>query len=243
MTLPVPGYIAAANVAEPAPRYEWDDWNLPQIFDGDDDGFKRRLERLSYRAILGFTIATGEWIVQRFARLSSDPVPELHLEAMWAGMIDSRYVRYWEPPDSQWLGPIRGALRLAIVFSLEAMVDLDACGEVALSGDRAARVALRVLPDPRPFESWRDRIVARLEQLYPHEKRDPVGDVVPREALDPAVDFRPEQAEALVRRYLAGLDPARNQFLATPEEMRVRRFRGTPYQFDVAEDRMLRNDF
>lgn len=243
MTLAIPSYISAAGIADASLYYKWDDWKLQEMFDGEDSAIRLRLGAVSYRAALAFTIATGEWIVHRYDRLSSDLEPSLHMEAMWAGVVDSRYVRYWEPRDEDWLGPIRGALRLAIVFTLEAMVDADQGGDVALSGDRAARIALRVLTDPSPFAIWRDQVVTRLEQLYPHKKRDPMGDVVPREALDPTVDFRPEATESLVKRYLRGLDPTRNRVLATPEFMQVREFPGTPYEFDIERDRINRNEF
>jgi hypothetical protein len=243
MTLPEPSYISAARIADPALRYEWDDWQLQAIFDTDDNSFRDRMGRVSYRAALAFTIATGEWIVRRYDTVSADAEPLLHMEAMWAGVVDSRYVKYWEPTDERWLGPIRGPLRLAIIFSLEAMVDADACGDVGLSADRALKVALRVLPESRSYLAWRDRIVPRLEKLYPFDPGDPMGDVVPREALDSDVDFRPEMTEELVNRYLRRVTPESNRFLASPAEMLERDFAGTPYRFDLVQDRIDRNEF
>jgi hypothetical protein len=243
MALPVPGYIRAARIADPVLRYEWDDWKLRKIFDRDDNSFHERMGRVSYRAALAFTIATGEWVVHRYDAISSDPEPLLHMEAMWAGVVDPRYVKYWEPSDEYWLGPIRGALRLAIIFSLEAMVDAEACGDVGLSSDRSSNVALRVLPDAGPYLAWRELVVQRLEQLYPFDSHDPMGDVVPREALDSEIDFRREMTEELVNRYLRSLTPEANRFLASPEEMVERDFSRTPYRFNLAEDRNDRNEF
>jgi hypothetical protein len=243
MTLSEPHYIRAARVADVAIRYEWDDWKLQAIFDNDQNDFRERMGRLSYRAALAFTIATGEWTVRRFDAVSVDPEPLLHLEAMWAGVVDSRYVRYWEPPDQYWLGPIRGPMRLAIIFTLEAMVDGDACGDVGLSADRAVNVALRVLPDQRPYLAWRERVVQRLERLYPFDPEDPMGDVVPREAMDPDAEFDVTMTEKLVNRYLRALNPGVNRFLASAEAMREREFPGTPYRFEMKQDRTDRNDF
>jgi hypothetical protein len=243
MVLAIPQYVAAAGIADPELRYEWDDWKIQEMFDTEDDSFRQKMSRVSYRAALAFTIAAGEWIVHRFDRLSTDAEPLLHMEAMWAGVVDSRYVTYWEPPDAQWLGPIRGPLRLAIVFTLEALVDADQCADVALNADRASIIAERVLSNPAPFRFWRERVVRRLEQLYSYDKGDPMGDVVPREALDPDLDFQPEMTEALIRGYLRGVNPALNRFLANPTKMRERGFPGTPYEFDIAQDRLVRNDF
>jgi hypothetical protein len=243
MALSEPRYIRAARVSEPALRYTWDDWQLQAIFDNTQNAFRERMGRVSYRAALAFTIATGEWIVHRFDAVSDDPEPLRHMEAMWAGVVDSRYVRYWEPPDEYWLGPIRGPLRLAIIFTLEAMVDGDACGDVGLSADRAVNVAVRVLPNADPYLAWRERVVERLERLYPFDPHDPMGDVVPREALDPDTEFDVALTNELVNHYLRGLSPSANDNLAPPEEMLEREFPGTPYRFDIQQDRIVRNAF
>jgi hypothetical protein len=70
-----------------------------------------------------------------------------------------------------------------------------------------------------------------------------MGDVVPREAMDPDFDFRPDLTEHLVQDFLRGLDPATNRLLRTPKEMLECGFKGVPYTFDMEEDRKNRNDW
>ncbi|HEY7209434.1 MAG TPA: hypothetical protein VH477_04110, partial [Bryobacteraceae bacterium] len=102
-----------------------------------------------------------------------------------------------------------------------------------------------VMPRPEPYERWTKRILARLEGLYPRDPRDQLGDVVPREALDPDVDFRVEDTERLINRFLAGLDYRSSPFLSSPGGMLEpddagESFNGTPYVFDMVADRQSR---
>ena len=93
-----------------------------------------------------------------------------------------------------------------------------------------------LLTDPGPYLRWRDRVLERLEVLYPLNPEDPRGAVVPREALDPDIDFHPEQIEDLINNFLKKLKPKTNPFLNPPQEMLEQGFDGTPYHFDAGED-------
>jgi hypothetical protein len=97
-----------------------------------------------------------------------------------------------------------------------------------------------VLSTPEPYLVWYDRVLNRLQTLYPRDPHEPLGEVVPREALDPAYDFRIEDTEALINQYLIGLDYTRNPFLNNPERMIEEGFPGTPYTFDIQTDRAMR---
>lgn len=243
MPLSTPRYIRDAEIRDVTLRYEWDDWKLEDIYESETDKFHERMSSISYRANIAFTIACGEWITYRYDVVSNDPVPHEHMEAAWAGLVDPWYAVWWEPPDEYWLGPIRGALSLAIIFTLEARADAYECLDVAESSDHASSVAEHVMTDPNPFRKWRERVVERLERLYPFDENDPMGDVVPKEALDPDFDFRPEMTEQLVQAYLSGLNSYANRFLRTPEEMLDCGFKGIPYRFDIEADSIARNDY
>jgi hypothetical protein len=199
------------------------------------------MSKVSYRAIMAFTNACAEWIVHRLILVSDDPEPCQHLEASWAGVIDPWYALYWEPPDEEWAGPIRGALQLAIIFTLEARMDAHACADPARSADYASNLAAHIQTNPQPFHEWREHAVMRLEHLYPFTEDDPMGDVVPREALDPDFDFQPDMTEKLIEVYLNGLNPASNRFLRAAQEMTKSGFKGVPYHFDLRADRAARN--
>jgi hypothetical protein len=243
MALPVPAYIRRANIQDVAVKYEWHDWHLQAMFDAPPDELRARLDALSLRANIAFANGVCEWIVYRFEGLSADPVPRDQIEAAWAGVVDSAYAVYWEPPTEDWTGPVRRPLFLAMVFMLEAKIDAYQYADPARSGHRATMIAERVLTDPEPFRDWREQALARLERFYPLDEDDALGDVIPRQALDPDFEFRPDMTEELIRLFLAGLDPGRNSRLLTPEEMLEAGFRGVPYRFDMEQDRIIRNDY
>ena len=102
-----------------------------------------------------------------------------------------------------------------------------------------------VMPDPEPHLSWQTWTLEKLSAEHPRTAEDRVGDVVPREALDPEADVSPEQVEELINAFLQGLDHARNPFLRSPETMlagddEFEAYNLVPYRFSVAEDRELR---
>jgi hypothetical protein len=56
------------------------------------------------------------------------------------------------------------------------------------------------------------------------------GALVPAEALDPDKAFDATHADALIDRFLRGLDPSANEFLATAADLVELDFKGTPYR-------------
>jgi hypothetical protein len=82
--------------------------------------------------------------------------------------------------------------------------------------------------------------MARLEFYYQRQTDETLGDVVPREALDPNFDFNPERTQFLIDRFLADLSRRTNPFLSSPEKMLEGGFVGTPYVFDMEADRQYR---
>lgn len=243
MTLRIPKYIQDAAIQDALIRYTWDDWNVQSIYKVENDEFHKRMLGLSHRANFAFAVACGEWSAHRFDLVSDDQTPHQQLEAFWAGIIDPGYVIWSEHPDEYWPGPIRGALQLAIIFTLEAMDAAFGYKDPAQSAANAWHLAKHIMTDDKPFMHWKEHVVDRLELLYPLDETDPLGDVVPREAMDPDFDFRPEMTEKLVQAYLDRLTPGLNPVLRTPEQMIESGFKGTPYVFNMEEDRIARNDY
>jgi hypothetical protein len=241
MALPLPRYIQAANVQNNLLRYTWDDWKLKEIYgDLSDEELYAELETLSYRASVALTIACAEWVIHRFDAVSNDPVPHEYIEAAWAATIDENYLSQWQPPDEDWMGPIRGPLSVALLIIREAIGTAVHEHEQAIPILYIGNLAEHVLTYPDPFLTWRAEVLKRLTLLYPLNPEETLGDVVPREALDPAFAFQPESTELLIRDFMARLDYQANPFLVTPEEMLELGFDGTPYRFDLTEDRRNR---
>ena len=251
MTLPVPGYLASAHVDDESVRYEWDDWRTLPAAETPDPELVKRLKGVSQRAVLAFLCGTAEWIYARLGRFCEDPAPGEYLEAAWAIIIDSRYVGYgtadwWQTYSaSEWLGPVKGPIHdaLAGVETAAQQLALERI-DPSFKAARLATLSAYIMPDPKPYIRWRDQIMDRFERVYPRRPEDPLGDVVPRQAIDPGFDFRAEDTEALINRFLTELDHDTNRFLSSPEGMLKGdvdgHFMGTPYRFDIEADRQAR---
>jgi hypothetical protein len=256
MTLPVAGYIQAANIQDESVRYEWDDWREIPDAQTVDEELLARLEGISERAVLAFMCATAEWIVYRFSRLLDNPAPFAYLEAAWAMTVDVHYGEAggaigWEKytyQSNEWVGPIKkpigdALLRLEIAIQLLAQDGTDPVDRAVL----LAALANHVMTDPAPYEQWCGQVLDRFESLYPLDSEDELGDVVPRQAANPAFDFHVENTEVLVNEFLSSLDYRSNMFLSSPEGMLESEytevlFEGTPYVFSMDEDRHARRE-
>jgi len=243
MTLALQTHTRSAQNQGPQIRYVWDDWNVEAIEQPFDRKLYRRLRRLAYRATTAFTIANAEWVVSRYVTMLDDVTPLDYLEAVWAQTIDPLYGQEWDPLDAGWNGPVMGPIRQALMWAGNAVENTD---EYVDSHDNAAAVvniARHVLVDATAYEAWADAVLRRLEALYPLNKDDKQGDVVPREVFDPRFNFDQEMTETLLNEYLAALDPGRNPLLRPAEEMLAEGFEGTPYVFSMADDRRKRDEW
>jgi hypothetical protein len=240
MTLPVQHYLQTSGIQDPVIRYKWDDWNVEEVDMPLEAALRKRLDRISQRAVTAFTIGTAEWIVHRFAIFSADQIPALRLEAAWAEVVDFLYSTNTDIRLEDWAGPIRGPIGIALRRVIFALQQASQDGDPAWRAGRAAKLAEHVISDPSPYLNWRERILERFEKSYPLDPDETLGEVVPREALDPDVEFDVSQTEIMINRFLNSLDYRSNPFLNAPEEMLKAGFKGTPYAFDIDEDRKAR---
>ena len=240
MTLPMPHYIRAADIQENTIKYRWDDWNEERVEGPIDGEMFTRLCEISQRANVALTIASGEWIIYRFGSLLDDPIPLQHIEAAWAQMIDYRYSFPWQFTKETWDGPIRGPVIRAMELVTEAINALEADDQPAFSSASICKLTEHVISKPMPYQTWRERVVQRLERLYPLDPEEKMGEVVPREALDPEFDFKPEDTKLLVNNFLSSLSHTDNILLHSPKEMLEAGFEGIPYLFNIEKDRKAR---
>jgi hypothetical protein len=243
VTTSAPGYIPLAEIQTKIIRYEWDDWNVEVAEEPIDEALLERLQKISQRASAAFAIASAEWIVFRFASLMEADEPFWYLETAWAQIIDARYGLEWDPLQSGWSGPVMGPIRQALMWAGDTIEQVEDDLDPAESAATIARLVEYVLPTIDAYRNWSDRVLARLETHFPFNEKDPKGDVVPREAMDPAFDFTLESIEHLVNAYLAKLDRDTNPFLNSPEGMIEQGFKGTPYVFNIEQDRQARADW
>lgn len=243
MAIEIPRYIRESTVQSPIVRYKWDDWNVEAAEEPVDEDFYKRLQELSQRANMAFAFGTAEWIIYRFWPVCDDPLPLIYLEAAWAKAVHESYGEVtWEEyiNEEQWIGPIRGAIGTAMESIQYTLQQAEEDGDVESGGAWLTNLAQYVMNDPQPYQRWRDLIIDRLGSAYSRSPNETLGEVVPREALDPGSDFDVGRTESLVNRFLAGLDYRFNPFLNSPEAMRQTGFVGTPYVFDIEVDRKAR---
>ncbi len=243
MTLPVPiqrAYIDRPAIQQPALRFLWDEWHVEQTYQDVRPDEVERLQRLTRRANCALTIGIAEWVLVRFEGMDADPDPALFLEAAWAANVDDRYAYEIDIVDAEWRGPVRGPISMALTFVYDALFAEEAGPQSAMNPAWAARFARHVLPDTTAFDAWLAGCLDRFERLFPaasHDDQDwfepmhSAGPLVPAEALDTTRSFNAADSEALIDRFLRGLDPARNEFLLQPKDMADLDFEGIPYQY------------
>lgn len=237
MSRSIPGYIRDAPIFDDKIRYEWDDMRTDEYFDREDLELAERLANVSDRANIAFTIAIGEWIVHRFDVVSDDQTPRLYMEALWAGSIDWRYLSGATFSNEEWEGPVRRPLSLAMLIGGEAIVDALEQNPVYHEVGSMTQLANHVLPAGSGFAEWHEKVVQRLERLFPStydpddlfREGNELGPPVPREVFDIDTDYDSATGESLTTAFLSDITPDNNEFLLTVEQMQVNGFEGAPY--------------
>jgi hypothetical protein len=153
-------------------------------------------------------------------------------EAVWAGIVDWRYVSVMPLPSQEaWQGPMRGPLWAAANW-LDRMVDLLKRRQFASPETVGlSQLLLYVVSKPVSIKDWRRFAIKRLTTMYPADPNQRLGSPIPREALDPDTKYDASTAPALINAFSRGLSPARNPFLATPSAMFAGGFAERPYVF------------
>jgi hypothetical protein len=233
-------YIDKAGIRAPQLRFVWDEWNVKSTYQPARSEEVARLQTLSKRANCALTIAVGEWILARFEGMDAAPDPAMFLEATWAANVDTRYAHQIEIVDNEWRGPVRGPISMALTFVIDALFAEEAGPNSSMNPAWAACFARHVLPRSDAFDPWLAVCLERLEAFYPAPAEDDAdwfepelshGLPPPIELFDPDWPFDPRQADELIDRFLRGLNPEANEFLATRAELTDLRFDGVTYRY------------
>jgi hypothetical protein len=241
-----PAYVPAAQADVRDLHFRWDDQIAQDICAGlQDDELLSRQSGLSDRANFALAVGCTEWIVHRFHRFTGEDFsfPLDFLEALWAGVIDTRYMHAWEPEREEWSGPVCGPMLLAVLYAQGAAREASSQAGPGEAVQYLSRLAELVLPQPGQFLTWRDRTLDQLAVQFPFNHRDSVGDPVPRQALEQGAAFDMHSIEPLIQSFVAALDPGQNMFLNPPENMQYLFFEGDPRRFDLQRDRECRNEW
>jgi hypothetical protein len=231
----IPSYIERTGIVEMPVKHAWNNSDPESLFP-EDARLAKRIGAICNRGVLALSAGFTEWIAWRLNKYSADPVLHFEIEAVWAGIIDWRYlgplVQSSRAPDpDDWRGASRGPVRYAFRGLSQIVALAKRSSYLADDSSCLSNLALLVMPDPEPFKEWRRFAIERLSKLYPYRlKGDVLGPPIPRKALDPNEKFEPEMATALLSDYLETLDYKKNPFLRSPKEMIKDGYKGVPYK-------------
>jgi hypothetical protein len=203
--------------------YEWDEIDTKAYFLYADEEELERLKLLTGNANIALAIAVGEWIEQRFRRCGLDKELTDYLDASWAALLDTSYTDWIRLDYPAWKGPIRAPQLLTMGIINEAFYESDDDPEMAWRACYALNLARYVLPEEDTFDAWYDASLVRLERWHSWQAEgDEAEDIfaeafwqggpVARELFDPDRPYDGREAEALLKAYVARLDP-QNPFL------------------------------
>jgi hypothetical protein len=230
MSLSLPDYIRRTGIMDAPIVHTWDDADPEPAYLALDERLYNRIGKTSDRGVLALSAGFAEWVAWRLSKVSNDSTLFQIIEALWAGIIDWRYMKPLQRLDRKaYQGPARGPL-LGAAKLLRRILDLTKRRQFAFPEAAClSYLDLYVMPDAKPFKDWRRFVIVRLATLYPRDKKDLLGAPVPREVLDPDSVYTPDMAPALLARFLTGLDPTKNPYLRTSAEMIQAGFEGVPY--------------
>jgi len=223
--LPLPPAVAS-GIADDRLTYEWDEWDVHEYFDFPDDDLEKILADVSGRGSMALTLAAGEWICQRFSKVSSDPAPMQYLEAAWAEQLQPDLCSYIETEDDDWRGVIRGPLSLVITIANDALFCLDEDDDVPERAVWMINLARHVLPSIDAFNLWIQEVLDRLRRHHPRQGSEneslpddefALGRPVARELFDTSRPYDPGEELLLISQFLNAVD-SQNPFLAANEK-------------------------
>ena len=232
--LRIPGYIEQSGDVGAPIKYRWNDEDMPTFYTESD-----RIQSMIAKTTTAGAVALGlgclEWVCWRLSKSSDVAVALSAIEALWAAIIDENYASSLRQSAlalkrPAWQGPTRGP----VYFVYKQLKGLQECIELKEPASPEASSAVRfgrfVSAAPKVFDQWWRLALKRLADAHPASEEGPndIGKPIPREAIDPAVDYKPSDDKRYLAAFLKGLDPASNQFLVPAREMKKAGFKGEP---------------
>lgn len=220
----------------------------------------RRLDNTTTCGQLTLCAGLLTWAAWRFMGCTDQAGPGLELvEAAFAYQVDWRYAdrdagTVYMPPDTP---PVRSALMEVAVYMWEGLNKdgfWDSYYTPIMQTFHAAHVVQHVMPKAErlAFVRWFDQVIDRVQRHAsapdePFRKKSEFdsieawkaytarqrGPALPPEIIDPQVDYRAEDREQLVARFISNLDWKKNRYLRSPDAMRALGFEGEPYRVDL----------
>ena len=243
MTLQPPEFVRNSGVVGAPVGYPWNSDLALQLYAEKDQNPRlyAAVDQTNFKAKMSLGVAVAEWIVWRFAGHLDLTDAIDRIEAAWASAVDPIYARDlscdMDHDDDQF--PVEGALELALCVLGESNARYSK-GSIYLAEPvvKLASLAAHLLPDKDIFHAWLSPMVRRLAQTFPRtsdydrvsRKYDASHEIpVPREFFNPSFGYDADAATVAIRNFLQTLDPNRNPYLRSADEIKADGFTGAPY--------------
>lgn len=211
MTLVVPSYIPIAEISNLPMEYEWDSWD-PYEFLGDaEEATLDALADVSDRGVITFAIGCSEWVVYRLLSHLPDHRALYYIESCWALVMGAPIALPPAPKESEWQGDILSPVGLSILTIINSWL-LAEDGKADAHAGFAERIPLLVLNDTKSFVKWRNEVLKRLVYSHPYDDES-MGNLVPREILDPTIELDSINQIEFVQRTLDTVDFEGNPYI------------------------------
>jgi len=199
------------------------------------------IDQANFKAKMSLGVAVAEWIVWRFTGHADLTDAINRIEAAWASAVNPVYARDLSARMPHHDDPIEGALEMALAVLGQTNARYRK-GSIYLAEPvvKLATLAVHIMPDKDVFQDWLSSAVRALAQAFPratdYDRASGVYDAshekpVPQEFFDPSFRYDDNAAAAAIRQFLQSLDPQRNPYLRSADEMRAAGFTGTPYSY------------
>jgi hypothetical protein len=238
----LPEYLKQSKLSELPLDYEWTRLiansfqanpaeSHPKLFDA--------LQLVGVRAAFALGVACSEWVAARLEKQADASDAPHRIEAAWAATIDWRYASLPEPapPDS---GPnpdpvLEPLWLMLLVLGDDHQFYVKTYRGVKNRGVRGSALRLALLVEHitgrrSGFDKWLTASLRKARQHYPATDK-PVEQEppVPREFFEPDFKWTANATPESQARLLHTLNPAKNPYLRSREEMRADGFTGEPY--------------
>lgn len=250
-----PKYVVEAGVTDLPLKFPWEGKGMHF---GPSEGTKlhEALSRLTTRGLAVLAALVEEWLIWRLHKGIDAERLLCHVDATLAWPIDRRYrdessLKGTIPKDT----PVNQALGDG-VWMARTVTEDDRWEDLVLPPSGTVfsliNVAKQTMPDKpkKAFLAWVTWAIETATKLDPRPKKRMPDysdfddekeyrkvawpyfgtQALPRDAFDPDSGYKPDQREACLNRFLAGLDWKKNPFLRDPEAMKKLGFEGTPYK-------------
>jgi hypothetical protein len=215
--------------------YPWESVHFNGFWAATDEDNPRLMDSLlliSVKAAFALGVGCAEWVVARLEGHIDTTDARLRIEAGWAAAIDPRYANLPEPEPPPDAAPRKFASPLFLSMKLLSYAHelLTGDGEGVRSNTLGQALLVDHITAQHPaFSSWLSESLRKCGSQFPAsdvpvEEEPPV----PRDLFNPGFVWSDDVAARSLQQFVDSLDPARNPYLRTPEEMRARGFTGLP---------------